>query len=226
VPNPQALALQHSTTHVPSRHSVREDLPVQSEPLTPAISTNPTSPNSASRNGTPSQDPVDKSVVSTTEAPLLDYPIRCNLVVHQLKDGYAARANTLGTYFKLNQQCLRSAATTAPTSDMIDSKAQISPDSIIGPSTRIGERTTIKKCVIGKHCVIGKNVRLSGSVLMDHVEVLDGAKIENCIVSQNARIGERAQLRDCQLQAGWMVPDDGMHKGEQLKRFQVYEEEE
>ncbi|EJU04099.1 nucleotide-diphospho-sugar transferase [Dacryopinax primogenitus] len=214
--NMQELALEHSTTYTPPpsqrNHASRE------KPIHKSVVSTPFTQSGAS---TPPGESVPASqAAEEPEGSPSDYPIRCNVVVH--KDGYAARANTLGTYFELNRQCLRTTATAPVTGEGIDGKAQVSPDSLVGASTRIAERTTVKKCVIGKHCLIGKNVRISGSVLMDHVEVQDGAKIENCIISSNCRIGKNASLRDCQLQTGWVVDDEASHKGERLKRFEAY----
>ncbi len=101
---------------------------------------------------------------------------------HNLKDGYAARANTIGTYAELNRQVLAAtaiavAASGHPRNPAIPSQphqGQISSDSVVAPSARIGEKTSIKKSIIGPHCVIGKNVKLSGCTLMGHVEVQDG----------------------------------------------------
>ncbi|KZO93160.1 nucleotide-diphospho-sugar transferase [Calocera viscosa TUFC12733] len=169
--NLQELALEHSTTYTPS--PAQKPRLSREQPIHKSIVSTPFYPRSGA--STPAVDSVAASQIADEpeEAPS-DYPIRCNVLVHRLKDGYAARANTLGTYFELNRQCLRTTATAPVTGEGIDPKAQVSPDSLVGASTRIAERTTVKKCVIGKHCIIGKNVRMSGSVLMDHVEVHDG----------------------------------------------------
>lgn len=65
-------------------------------------------------------------------------------------------------------------ATPPATPGLIDSKAQVSTDSIVGFSTKVGERTNVKKSVVGRHCVIGRNVRINGCVIMDFVVVGDG----------------------------------------------------
>jgi len=44
---------------------------------------------------------------------------------------------------------------------------------------------------------------------MDHVEIKDGAKLENTILSRNTVIGERAQLKDCEIAPGATVQNDG-----------------
>lgn len=56
---------------------------------------------------------------------------------------------------------------------LIDTKSQISSDSLVESYTRVGERTTIKRSVIGRGCSIGKNVKLTGLVVMDGVRIGD-----------------------------------------------------
>jgi len=140
---------------------------------------------------------------------------RCGVVVHHLQDGYAARANTLGTYTELNRQALVDGSYTP--SSTIDPKAQISTDSIIGQSTRIAERTSVKKSVVGAHCIIGKNVRISGCIIMDYVTIEDGAKLDNCVLSTGTQVGERSQLKDCESEPGYEVTPDASFKGERLE---------
>jgi len=138
---------------------------------------------------------------------------------HNLKDGYAARANTIGAYAELNRQVLAATATAVATSGHPRNPAhqgQISSDSVVAPSARIGEKTSIKKSIIGPHCVIGKNVKLSGCTLMGHVEVQDGAKLENCIVSRSVMVAERVTLKDCELAPGVVTQPEASLKGERM----------
>jgi len=67
--------------------------------------------------------------------------------------------------------------------------------------------------------VIGKNVKITGCVVMDHVEIKDGAKLENTILSRNTVVGERAQLKDCEIAPGVTVQNDVSLKGEQLSQW-------
>ncbi|KAF8322193.1 hypothetical protein DL93DRAFT_2072048 [Clavulina sp. PMI_390] len=151
--------------------------------------------------------------------------LRCGVALHRMKDGYAGRANTIGGYFELNRQALAAAAAAnngpvpthlAPT---YGPGAQISSDSQVARSARIGERTSIKKSVIGSHCMIGKNVKISGCVIMDYVEIKDGAKLDNSIISRNVLVGERAQLKDCELAPGVTVQNESSLKGERLSQW-------
>lgn len=155
----------------------------------------------------PVSAPLDESIMSH---------FRVSVRFHDLKDGYAARANTISAYVELNRQILV-ASTSVAASGQLKSPAvstqphqgQISSDSVVASSARIGEKASVKKSIVGPHCIIGKNVRLSGCTLMGYVEVKDGAKLENCIVSRNVVVAERATLKDCELAPGVQTQPDG-----------------
>lgn len=65
------------------------------------------------------------------------------------------------------------AAKASAPAQWIDSKSQISSDSLVETFTRVGERTTIKRSVVGRACAIGKNVKLTGVIVMDGVKIGD-----------------------------------------------------
>jgi len=208
--DPQALALAHSTTPYPIHKS--------SDVVGAAISPNPVTRPWMSR-----ADTILEQIVPTSrELPRL----HCGVTLHRLKDGYAARANTIGAYVELNRQALHAAALAAPPPERghqpPQGQPQISTDSIVSASTRVGERTSIKKSVLGPHCVIGKNVKISGCIIMDHVEVKDGAKLENTILSRSTIVEDRTQLKDCELAPGYATQPDVSLKGERLSLWQAY----
>ncbi|KDQ21362.1 hypothetical protein BOTBODRAFT_123066 [Botryobasidium botryosum FD-172 SS1] len=220
-PNPQSLALAHSTTHAHPNFS-----PSAPEPKLDAADSMP-----PSHMASPQLKPRTFELENFS-AFAVPSSFRCGVVVHRIQYGYAARANTHGTYLELNRQVLlRFLVLCVPLltgcqaliegqyipSSTIDPKAQISTDSIVGQSTRVAERTSIKKSVVGAHCTIGKNVRISGCVIMDHVAIGDGAKLENCVLSAGTQIGERSQLKDCESEPGYEVKSDASLKGERLE---------
>lgn len=104
----------------------------------------------------------------------------------------------------------------AAAADAISSTAQISPDSLIGDGVRIGDRASIKKCVVGRHCNIGKGAKLTGCILWDWVTVEDNARLENVILCGNVRIGEKAQIKDCEFGPGFEAKPGAVIKGERL----------
>lgn len=131
------------------------------------------------------------------------------------------RANTVASYWELNRQYLRempieikprpdphAAPTAAASNSPIDPRAQVSPDSQLDPTTKVAERSSIKRSLIGRHCVIGKNVRLTGCILWDFVNIADGVKLENSIVCNNVRVGEKSQITSCELGSGVQIPKD------------------
>ncbi|GJJ06382.1 hypothetical protein Clacol_000573 [Clathrus columnatus] len=146
--------------------------------------------------------------------------IRCGIEIYTLKDGLAGRANTLKSYTRLNHALLHSGSSrTTPNGNLqnIDAKAQISSDCIIGPSARISERTSVKQSIIGQHCVIGRHVRISNSIVLDHVVIEDGAKIDGCILGRSAHIGAKAELSKCVTQPGYEVDAGAAIKNEKLE---------
>jgi hypothetical protein len=136
---------------------------------------------------------------------------------------YLLRANSLAGYWEINRRLVRSlgAAYAAaggaasgtpppnPASDEIAATAQISPDSLVGEGSRVADRASIKKCVVGRHCNIGKGAKLTGCVLWDWVTVEDNARIENAILCGNVRIGEKANIKDCEFGPGFEAMPGG-----------------
>ena len=198
--NPQELAISHSTTPFPlnskkrtshfspsdnavSRSAMGIDSSSSSEvshgrpeaaTRSPASGGSKTgaSPLDGHDRSSPVSAPLDESIMSH---------FRVSVRFHDLKDGYAARANTIGAYAELNRQILVAMASVAasgqpksPAMSMQPHQGQISSDSVVASSARIGEKASVKKSIVGPHCIIGKNVRLSGCTLMGYVEVKDG----------------------------------------------------
>ncbi|WVQ84286.1 hypothetical protein IAT38_006438 [Cryptococcus sp. DSM 104549] len=152
------------------------------------------------------------------------------------------RANSLAGYWELNRRFTRSLSTApalpgkpavppalslrasiampnaedAGAAPAISSLAQISPDTLIGEGTRVGEKASMKKCIVGRHCVIGKGAKLNGCVLWDFVTIEENARIENTIICSNSRIGEKAQVKDCEFGTGFEAKPGAVLKGERL----------
>jgi len=219
-PDPQYLALAHSTTPYQKDNNIPDILRAASRPTTTDNSPLIQRRASLSRPSIPAQDQASALTGKTVPSEVNLPSLRCGVTLHYLKNGYAARANTIGTYSELNRQALATAALSAVSAP---GQAQmISTDSLVAPSSRIGERTSIKKSVLGPHCVVGKNVKISGCIIMDHVEVKDGVKLDNTILSRNTLVEERAQLKDCELAPGVATQSDVSLKGERLSLWQAY----
>ncbi|KAI0645894.1 UDP-3-O-glucosamine N-acyltransferase [Trametes meyenii] len=199
----QALALKHSTLHLPARKQHLRRSAAGSE----ADDDHP-------RSTMPS--PVDDDDEDADEPSL-----RVGLVAHRASSGFASRANNLHTYLELNRFFLGQASYALPTDPerraLIDQKAQISSDSIIGHSTRVEERASIKRSVIGAHCVIGKMAKVVGCVLLDHCVVADGAKLDGCILGAYTKVGGKAELSRCVTQPGYEVTPGETARNEKLE---------
>jgi translation initiation factor eIF-2B subunit gamma len=178
----QALALQHSTTHVNGHKTHHNAIPL----LKPMK----LSPVQASRTDTPRSIPTSPISSDGQEGEYAS--LRVGLVLHRVADGFAARVNNIHSYMQANKhvcgfstcpakiltlqkskQFLSQTTYMLPREPPARSLALISPDSIVGESTRIGEKTSIKRSVVGRHCVIGKMVKMVGCVVLDHCVVAD-----------------------------------------------------
>lgn len=139
---------------------------------------------------------------------------------------YIVRANNIAGYWEMNRHLVKTlgaanaaAAQRAPKEDKEDAvaaSAQISPDSLVGEGVRVAERASIKKCIVGRHCVIGKNAKLTGCVLWDFCVVEEGARVENAVLANNVRIGEKAQIKDCEFGPGFEAKPGAVIKGERM----------
>ncbi|KIP04845.1 hypothetical protein PHLGIDRAFT_19868 [Phlebiopsis gigantea 11061_1 CR5-6] len=194
----QNLALQHSTLHTTLPKHPHHLAPPSTEDVRTAASS-----------------PLDPE-----PAEFHDVSFRVGIILHRATQGFAARANTLQTYLDVNRHCLTQTTYSLPTDSesraLIDTKAQISSDSMVGHTTKVGERTSIKKSVIGKHCIIGKMVKVVGCVVLDHCVIADGAKLDGCILGKNTKIGAKAELSKCVTQAGYEVEGGESFKNEKL----------
>lgn len=142
------------------------------------------------------------------------------------RESKARRVRTLGDYYDANRTAMAEAAIaesavagtgTQREGVSIEQRTQLSVDTLVGPSTTIGERTTIKSCVIGSHCKIGNLVKLTGSVLLDHAVVEDGAKVEGSVLGRAVKVGAKASVRTCVVQAGYEVREGESVKGERVE---------
>ncbi|KAG8713121.1 hypothetical protein FRC09_019068 [Ceratobasidium sp. 395] len=161
---------------------------IHRDPLTGAITNAPTSPEMP----TPYEDDP-----STKDKAQVGRPLRTAYVAHRAKDGFAGRGNTVPGYMELNRQALARLTTKQP-----GKSAPAHSDSLIPASVTVGERASIKRSVIGEHCRIGKNVKITGCVVMDHVEIAEG---------RQCQIGERANLKECELETGYRVLPEGAY---------------
>ncbi|CAK9780888.1 translation initiation factor [Cutaneotrichosporon oleaginosum] len=133
---------------------------------------------------------------------------------------YILRANNIAGYWEMNRHLVKTLGG-APRAkedkeDAVAASAQISPDSLVGEGVRVGERASIKKCIVGRHCVIGKNAKLTGCVLWDFCVVEEGARLENAVLANNVRVGEKAQIKDCEFGPGFEAKPGAIIKGERM----------
>uniref|UniRef100_A0A0D3EE15 Uncharacterized protein n=1 Tax=Brassica oleracea var. oleracea TaxID=109376 RepID=A0A0D3EE15_BRAOL len=100
----------------------------------------------------------------------------------------------------------------------LGSKTTVGPHCMLGEDSQVGDKCSVKRSVIGRHCRIGSNVKVVNSVVMDHATIGDGCSIQGSVICSNAQLQERVSLRDCQVEAGYVVFAGGEHKGETFAR--------
>ncbi|KAL0823773.1 hypothetical protein Bca101_047450 [Brassica carinata] len=100
----------------------------------------------------------------------------------------------------------------------LGSKTTVGPHCMLGEGSQVGDKCSVKRSVIGRHCRIGSNVKVVNSVVMDHATIGDGCSIQGSVICSNAQLQERVALRDCQVEAGYVVYAGGEHKGETFAR--------
>ncbi|KAL0751173.1 hypothetical protein Bca101_033176 [Brassica carinata] len=100
----------------------------------------------------------------------------------------------------------------------MDVNRDVGPHCMLGEGSQVGDKCSVKRSVIGRHCRIGSNVKVVNSVVMDHATIGDGCSIQGSVICSNAQLQERVSLRDCQVEAGYVVFAGGEHKGETFAR--------
>ncbi|OBA28120.1 hypothetical protein HANVADRAFT_22115 [Hanseniaspora valbyensis NRRL Y-1626] len=140
-----------------------------------------------------------------------------------------SQMNTITSYLETNRFMLNLIQENNPkVLDLLDASANdsvneqqpagVSQQSQIGNKTVLMTHSNVKKSLIGDNCKIGKKSKIIGSILLDNVEIDDNCIIENCIIGYNARIKRKSKLVNCHVEGGFIVPENGMFKGDVLKR--------
>ncbi|CAH1772663.1 unnamed protein product [Owenia fusiformis] len=146
--------------------------------------------------------------------------IRC--YTHIMNEGICIRANTLATFCEVNRMVPKHISTWGVDSRNIhpsatlESKSQVSPDSIVAEGVKVGERSGVKRSNIGKHCSIGEKVKITNSVIMNHVTISEGSTITGCVICEHGTIGARSELKDCLVGASHNIIDMSKHTNEVL----------
>lgn len=206
--SPLELALEHSTTmSKPSSKPLRKPNHIKSPPDF-SVPPSPTDENARSASYSSSMTEFKVGLII------------CGEGEEEASAGLAIRVNTLPNFLEINRKLLSQTTYSLPTDpknrSLIDSKAQISSDTVIGDSTQVSERTTIKKSVIGRHCVIGKMIKIVGCVLLDHCVVEDSVKLDGCILGSYTKVGTKAEITRCVTRNGYEVDPGDVVKGEKL----------
>lgn len=149
------------------------------------------------------------------------------------KDKYCARLNSIQAFQDINRDVaseeihltgytVSSHNNVIHPSAVLGSKTTVGPHCMLGEGSQLGDKCSVKRSVVGRHCRIGSNVKIMNSVLMNYVTVEDGSVIQGCIISSNVHLQERANLRDCQVGAGYVVGAGAEYRSEALARKEKF----
>ncbi|KAJ5378497.1 eukaryotic translation initiation factor subunit eIF2B-gamma [Penicillium cosmopolitanum] len=99
-------------------------------------------------------------------------------------------------------------------------------DCLLDINVTIEEFAVIKECCIGEGAKICKGARLSKCVILPYAVVGEKAVVTGTIVGRHSKIGRDSVLKDCEVDNGFVVPDDTDAKAEKFMHFGGLDDEE
>jgi translation initiation factor eIF-2B subunit gamma len=106
---------------------------------------------------------------------------------------------------------------------------------LVAENVTIGAKCNIKESVIGTGCTIGEGARLIKCLLMEDVIIGDNVSLSRCVIGRRCKIEggartseNKTDLRDCEVQGGYMVSWGTDAKNEKLmiSNFESPEDED
>lgn len=149
------------------------------------------------------------------EPPKVKNTMRCYGLVADT--GVCIRTNNILRFCEANRVILRQFPTRNQKTDKIKSYV----DGVIGTDTVIGEKCSISRTVIGSNCKISSNVVLQNCILLDKVQVHDGAVLKNCLICANSIIEAKSVLSGCIVGAHKKIEQGSQHDNEMLVDMEV-----
>jgi translation initiation factor eIF-2B subunit gamma len=99
-------------------------------------------------------------------------------------------------------------------------------DCLVDINVTIEEFAVIKECCIGEGAKICKGARLSKCVILPYAVVGEKAMVTGTIVGRHSKIGRDSVLKDCEVDNGYVVPDDTDAKAEKFMHFGGLDDED
>ncbi|KAJ5100032.1 eukaryotic translation initiation factor subunit eIF2B-gamma [Penicillium argentinense] len=99
-------------------------------------------------------------------------------------------------------------------------------DCLVDINVTIEEFAVIKECCIGEGAKICKGARLSKCVILPYAVVGEKAVVTGTIVGRHSKIGRDSVLKDCEVDNGYVVPDDTDAKAEKFMHFGGLDDED
>lgn len=104
--------------------------------------------------------------------------------------GFVAVMDSMSSYYRANMDLLKSDIR----KDLFDKKRPVFTKTRDDMPTRYGTKSNVKNSFIADGCIIDGTVK--NSILFRGVRVEKGAVVENCILMQEAAVGEKANLKN------------------------------
>lgn len=99
-------------------------------------------------------------------------------------------------------------------------------DCLLDINVTIEEFAVIKECCIGEGAKICKGARLSKCVVLPYAVVGEKAVVTGTIVGRHGKVGRDSVLKDCEVDNGFVVPDDTDAKAEKFMHFGGLDDED
>ena len=139
------------------------------------------------------------------------------LYAYVIDGGTCIRANTMQSYWELNQQITNLLPTLShnqlaiqmhPNAN-VQAKAQVGLECFVGENSYIAEKTTIKNCIIGANCKINEKVKLTNCVIMNNVVINSLNNISGSIICDDVETSEKCEIKDCIVSKGHHFNPEG-----------------
>lgn len=152
------------------------------------------------------------------------------IYTHIIKDGYAARVESLKTYKSVTKDIVSryayplvvdSNAVQGQTytyqrghiykeQDVVLSQScTIGMETVIGGKTVVGENSEVRRSTLGRDCHLGNGVKVERSCVLDNVQIKDNTTVNDAVIGSNTVIGSNVTIdAGAVIGCGYVVPDN------------------
>ncbi|MDS0528487.1 glucose-1-phosphate adenylyltransferase subunit GlgD [Clostridium sp. SHJSY1] len=134
---------------------------------------------------------------------------KLNVRCYEFK-GYLACINSLNSYYVANMSLLKKKIS----NELFYQGKPIFTKTKDEAPTQYGNNSNVKNSIIANGCYIGGDVK--NSIIGRRVHIEEGAKVEDCIILQNSRIGRQAKLCNVIADKWAKIGEAEIYKGSDL----------